>query len=169
VRLVVPSIKFKESYLSAVEEGKYETGSTILSKPAINQSFDEFVEQKKEEALGLHLPKGHVSATELWLIDNYEFIGRANIRHKLTDHLLKMGGHIGYWIRPSKRKKGYGKKILALSLLEAEKLGVNQALVTCDDTNVASCKIIEANGGILDNIVENGKNNPLKRRYWIKL
>ena len=64
---------------------------------------------------------------------------------------------------------GYGKMILKLALAEAKKLGILKALVTFDDTNTGSCKIIEANGGILEDKVENGKDNPLKRRYWITI
>jgi len=167
MKLIAPSIKYKESYLQAAYEARNETGPTVIPKPKENQSFEEFVKNKSEESLGLHQPDGFVPATELWLIDNNEFIGAANIRHRLNAHLLQIGGHIGYWIRPSKRHLGYGKKILKLALIEAAKLGIDKVLVTCDDTNVASGKIIEANGGILENIVENGPDNPLKRRYWI--
>lgn len=169
MRLVIPSVQYQQDYLQAVEEGKDETEVTVLSRPKKNQPFEQFVSNKIEEAKGLHLPKGWVPATELWLIDNEEFIGRVNIRHELTDHLLKIGGHIGYWICPSKRKMGYGKEILKLALLEAKKLGISRILVTCDETNIGSCKIIEVNGGILENIVDNGQNHPRKRRYWITL
>lgn len=167
VKLVKPSIKYQKSYLEAFEEGKSETGDVVLSNPKENQSFKEFVKHKREETKGLHLPVGFVPATEFWLVDKNEFIGRASIRHSLTEILLKIGGHIGYYIRPSKRKMGYGRTILKLALAEAKKLGLTKVLVTCDFTNLGSQKIIEANGGILENIVDNGTNNPKKRRYWI--
>lgn len=150
-------------------ETENETSPVVFAKQEPNQSFEQFVNNKIEEAKGLHLPEGFVPATELWLVDKDEFIGRVSIRHQLTENLLKIGGHIGYFIQPSKRKMGYGKMILKLALEETKKLGIFKALVTCDDTNAGSCKIIEANGGILENMIENGKNNPLKRRYWIKL
>lgn len=169
MKLVLPSVKYKHSYLRALEESKDEVQDTILRKPTEDESFEKFIENIKSESKGLHLPEGFVPATELWLIDNDEFIGRVSIRHSLTDHLLKIGGHIGYWIRPSKRNKGYGKKILEFSLPEAKKLGISKILITCDDTNIGSRKVIETNGGILENIVENGKDYPLKRRYWITL
>ena len=169
MKLVLPSVEYKQSYLKAVEEGRDEVGATTLKKPKKDEPFEEFVKSIRSEAKGLNLPEGWVPATELWLIDNEELIGRVNIRHELTDHLLKVGGHIGYWIRPSKRKMGYGKEILKLALLEAKKLGISRILVTCDDTNIGSCKIIEANGGILENIVDNGQNHPRKKRYWITL
>lgn len=169
MKLVLPTIQYKQSYLEAVEEGKDETAVTIIDKPEENQSFEEFVEHQKGKVQGLHLPEGWVPATEFWLIDNDAFIGRVNVRHSLTEFLLKVGGHIGYWIRPSQRNKGYGKEILQLALPEAKKLGIGKVLVTCDDTNLGSQKIIEANGGILENSVDMGEENPKKMRYWIEL
>ncbi|MCR4306172.1 MAG: GNAT family N-acetyltransferase [Candidatus Daviesbacteria bacterium] len=169
MKLVLPAVKYQKSYLEALEEAESEAGPVVLAKPELNQSFEEFVKRKIEEAKGLHLPEGFVPATELWLVDKDEFIGRASIRHQLTENLLKIGGHIGYYIRPSKRKMGYGRMILKLALKKTKKLGFPRALVTCDATNTGSCKIIEANGGILENMVENGKDNPLKKRYWIEI
>jgi len=167
MKLILPSTQYQQSYMQAVEEAKDETGDIVLAKPEDGQLFAEFVSSKIEEAQGLHLPEGWVPATELWLIDNDAFIGRVSIRHSLTEHLLQLGGHIGYYIRPSKRNQGYGKAILKLALPEAKKLGIIKVLVTVDDTNLSSQKIIEANGGVLENIVDNGKDHPKKRRYWI--
>lgn len=167
MKLVLPSVKYQKSYLQALEEGREETGITVLRKPGKGESFDDFVKKIKGEAKGLNLPEGFVSASELWLIDNGEFIGRVSIRHSLTENLLKMGGHIGYYIRVSKRKMGYGKEILKLALQEAKKMGLTKILVTCDETNFASAKIIKENGGVLENIVKVGENLPRKCRYWI--
>lgn len=169
MQLVYPTVQHKSTYLQAIEEAKDEKQTTQLAKPNEGESFESFVQRKKEEAEGKNLPEGWVPATELWLIDNDEFIGRINIRHQLTDYLFTIGGHIGYWIRPSKRKMGYGKKILELALPEAKKLDITKVLVTCDDTNLGSAKIIEANGGILENIVETEEGHPKTRRYWIQL
>ena len=105
-------------------------------------------------------------ATALWLVDNGEFIGSLSLRHRLNENLLKMGGHIGYSIRPSARKRGYGTKILELALPIAKSLGIDKVLVTCDDDNTGSAKIIEKNGGVLENKVEH--EGKLKRRYWIE-
>ncbi|MDP3988156.1 MAG: GNAT family N-acetyltransferase [Candidatus Levybacteria bacterium] len=169
MKLVKPSVKYKQQYLLALKETKIEKVVTTLEKPGKNQDFEDFVKKLVNRSKGLNLPKGWIPGTELWLIDKGEFIGRVSIRHWLTDHLLKIGGHIGYYIHPSKRKMGYGKKILELALKEAKKLGISKALVTCDDTNIGSQKIIKANGGILENIIEVAKGKPKKHRYWINL
>ena len=76
---------------------------------------------------------------------------------------------IGYGILPSERKKGYGKLILKLSLEECKKLGINKVLVTCVDSNIGSKKIIEANGGILENKIFFEPENDYICRYYIKL
>ena len=104
-----------------------------------------------------------------WLIDKGEVVGRVHIRHTLNNFLFNYGGHIGYYIKPSKRKMGYGKKILELALVKAKKMGISRVLLTCDDNNIGSQKVIESCGGILENIVQENKDKLLKRRYWIKL
>src|SRR5579871_2762304 len=122
MRLALPSTDYKDSYLKALEESKNETSTTVLRRPAEGETFAAFVSRVLGEASGLRLPEGWVPATEFWLIDKDEFIGHVNIRHTLTEHLLHIGGHIGYYIRPSKRKMGYGNMILKLALPEAKKL-----------------------------------------------
>lgn len=169
MQLVLPSVKYEQSYCQALEEGKDEIGITVLRKPKVAESFSEFVKNILGEAKGLNLLKGWVPASEFWLVDKGEFIGRVSIRHTLNDHLLKIGGHIGYYIRASKRKMGYGKEILKLALLKAKKLGLKKVLVTCDEGNIGSQKIIEASNGVLEDIVEVGNSYPRKKRFWIAL
>jgi predicted acetyltransferase len=113
-----------------------------------------------------NLPEGFVPATELWLIDREGFIGRTIIRHKLNDRLRVLGGHIGYWIRPACRRKGYGTFAMATALEEANRLGLEKVLVTCDADNLASRKIIEKGGGVLEGAP--AQESPAnKLRYWI--
>jgi len=126
--------------------------------------------------LGLHdlkdrfkLKPGFVPSSDFWLIDNDEFIGRLSLRHELNEYLLKIGGNIGYEIRPSKRKQGYGKEILRLGLEKAREFGLRRVLVTCDEDNIGSKKIIEHNGGKLENALEIEGEPVRKLRYWIEI
>lgn len=172
MKLVFPSSEYKDSFIQALKEYQatdaadrkdiYELNSEDLEK-----DFTLYVSKLLSESEGKNLPDGYVPQTTYWLIDNDEFIGRVSIRHTLTELLLREGGHIGYDIRPSKRNKGYGKKILQLSLPKAKELGIHKALVTCDENNIGSKKIIEANGGVFENVIEIGKGRPRKLRYWI--
>jgi predicted acetyltransferase len=79
--------------------------------------------------------------------------------------LFKFGGHIGYGVRPSYRRQGFATEILRQSLTYIHGLGVTEVLVTCDEDNLGSIKVIESQGGVLENEVE--FEGTLKRRYWI--
>lgn len=169
MQLIEPSVKLKEQYLQALKEAANETDETQLNKPKEGQAFEQFVQMLRDYAVGKNLPEGWVPDTTLWLVTGEELIGRVSIRHHLTQSLLQKGGHIGYYIRPGKRNRGYGKNILALALPIARSIGLTKVLITCDEDNLASIKIIEANGGILENIIEIKKGQPKTRRYWILL
>lgn len=169
MRLVLPSLRYESEYLKALGETKEETGDTRLNRPDPNQTFAEFVKMWRDQEKGINLKEGTVPATMYWLIDQGELIGRVHIKHSLNDILFKFGGQIGYYIRPSKRRMGYGTKILKLALKKAKKMGLPKVLVTCDDTNIGSQKIIESCGGVLEVIVIQEKGKPQKKRFWIRL
>jgi predicted acetyltransferase len=106
-------------------------------------------------------PEGKVPDTTLWWVDGDEYLGRLSIRHRLTDHLRELGGHIGYVVRPSARRKGHAAHMLAAALPIARDLGIDPALLTCDADNVASRRVIESNGGVLEDQRED------KLRFWV--
>lgn len=167
IQLTKPSTKYKNTFIEAVKEFKAEGRNTDFNVQEMEKDFGKFLSHFEDQAKGINMPKGYVPASGFWLIDGDDFIGTVFIRHRLTKKLSQEGGHIGYEIRPSKRKMGYGSKILALALPKARELGIDRALVTCDDDNVGSAKIIEKNGGILENkVMVNGK---LVRRYWVSI
>src|SRR5262249_51843150 len=127
MKLVEPSAKYKDSFIEAVKEFRNDTwqNETVrpygqLSLSELENDFDSFAEKERSHALGKNQPAGYVPQSEFWLIDKGEFIGRVGIRHRLTEHLEAIGGHIGYSIRPSKRGKGYGNAVLELALPKAK-------------------------------------------------
>jgi len=166
MKLVLPSTEYESSYMDALREAENETQDTKLRKPAMGQSFADFVRIFFNEMNPETVPPGYVPTTMFWLIDNNTFIGRLQIRHSLTESLFNYGGHIGYYIRSSMRNKGYGSAMLKLGLSEAKKMGFTEVLVTCDEDNLGSQKIIEKNGGELENTIDN-PGHPRKHRYWI--
>jgi predicted acetyltransferase len=95
-----------------------------------------------------------------------DVVGRTSIRHRLNDFLLHEGGHIGYCVLPPYRRRGHATEILRQSLERVHALGIDRALVTCDDDNLGSATVIERAGGVLENIVEN-ESGTQTRRYWI--
>jgi predicted acetyltransferase len=173
MELVEPSVKYKNSFIESVKELKENTGSETtrryrdLSTSELEADFESFVEKERAHAEGKYLPEGYVPQSEFWLVDNSEYVGHVGVRHRLNEHLLKIGGHIGYSIRPSKRNMGYGTKILELALPKAKELGMDKVLLTCDATNIASRRIIEKNGGVLENQVPNPETGIDKLRFWI--
>jgi predicted acetyltransferase len=107
------------------------------------------------------LPPDLVHETVLWFVDGDEWLGRLSIRHTLNAALLELGGHIGYVVRPSARRKGYATQMLTQSLPFAAGLGIDPALVTCDNDNDASRKVIQAAGGELED------ERHGKLRFWV--
>jgi predicted acetyltransferase len=89
------------------------------------------------------------------------YIGRIALRHRLTEHLLREGGHIGYDVRPPARRRGHATAMLRAALPEAAARGIPSALITCEADNLASAKVILANGGVLENELDG------KLRFWV--
>jgi predicted acetyltransferase len=116
------------------------------------------VDQAREDA---PRPAWMVPSTTLWWVDGTDYLGRISIRHRLTPTLLEWGGHIGYDVRPSARRRGYATAMLAAARPVAARLGIDPALVTCDPDNTGSRKVIEANGGVLED------QRAGKLRFWV--
>jgi predicted acetyltransferase len=106
---------------------------------------------------------------DFWLMEDETWIGLLTLSLQLNAQFLHSGGHIGYVVRPSKRGCGYGTALLRLGLDKARERGLDRVLLTCNETNLASRNIIEANGGQLENVVSVTGQEEQKRRYWIHL
>ena len=117
-----------------------------------NFDYEKWLEDNRLSEMGINIPDTFVPAVQF-----------LHLRLRLNDNLLKQGGHIGYSIRPSERRKGYAKEQLRLGLLEAKKKNIKKALVTCHDDNPGSRKVILANGGVLEDVQDSVE------RYWISL
>lgn len=114
-------------------------------------------------------PEGFVTAhTYFLLAGGGAILGAINLRHALTDYLMQFGGHIGYGVRPSQRRRGYASAMLAQVLPFARSLGMERVLVTCDAANTASARTIQSNGGALENEVIDPDGEAIQR-YWITL
>jgi predicted acetyltransferase len=139
--------------------GRYLRGDADVGTEA---GFGRFVEAVLADRIEeTPRPEGFVPATELWWVEDAEFLGRISIRHRLTPNLLEVGGHIGYDVRPSARRRGHATEMLRQALPYAHDLGIDQALVTCDVDNVGSRTVIERNGGVLED--QRGG----KLRFWV--
>ncbi len=169
--LVLPDPKYKQSFIAAVVEYQAEQlpNYVKLDLATLNEDFSAYTNKLKSESNGEGLPEGYVPHTVFWLVEGDEYLGRVDIRHALTSQLEKLGGHIGYDIRPSKRRQGLGKLALKLGLEKAKTLGLKQVLITCDVDNFGSNKIIQANGGMFQSTEESPDGETKKNRYWISV
>lgn len=124
-------------------------------------AFIDLVLEESDPAVPL--PADRVPCTYFWITDGdpEEVVGFLAFRHRLNAWLLEEGGHIGYSVRPSRRRQGHASRALGLAVALAPTLGVDRVLVTCDDDNLASARTIERGGGVYED-TRNGK-----RRYWI--
>jgi predicted acetyltransferase len=113
---------------------------------------------------------GFVPESIFWLVGGERgdrILGVSRLRHWLTPELTHEGGHIGYDVRPSERRRGHGTTLLRLTLERAAARGVTRVRVTCDAANVASIRVIEKNGGVLaGETISERRGKPI-RQYWI--
>ena len=107
-------------------------------------------------------PTGWVPCTYLWMVDGDEYLGAISLRHSLDNPFLaELGGHIGYSVRPSARRRGHAVDALRQAVELAGARGIDRVLVTCDEDNVASARTIESAGGRHEDTRQG------RRRYWI--
>lgn len=131
----------KPAFNAYIKSWKTEQIIPTAINPKRYASYSELVSELKQHTLN----KEWVPNTTLFLFDNEdEVIGAVNIRHYLNEHLKRIGGHIGYGVRPDYRGQGYAKKLLKEGLEFLNQNDVVDALVTCDKSNIASAKTILA-------------------------
>lgn len=166
--LVRPHIRWHASWLVAATEfgGAHIDGAALdgveLATLANEEAFAAWVD-------GLHAdvredaprPEGHVPATALWILDGDTVVGSLHLRHRLNGFLLEQGGHIGYSVRPSARRRGHASAALRDALPIARGLGIERVLVCCTEDNAGSRAVIEGAGG------EYEDSRAGHRRYWI--
>lgn len=151
----------KDIYNMLQDIEKEENGFHNEAKGLKYSEFNKYLKTNKRMAEGKDLPEGYVPQTLYWLFVEGKPVGMAKLRHYLNESLREKGGHAAYAIRKSKRRQGYGKIILKKLIKKAKQKNINELLLTCDDDNLASRRVIEANGGKLDKI-EDGECF-----YWI--
>ncbi|BEP28399.1 GNAT family N-acetyltransferase [Helicovermis profundi] len=170
LKLILPSLEYKDQIMAYkkefIEAGDSMDGTAGLANyDTFEKWYSAILDNLNEDTVR----EGLVPAsTYLALIgDSDRLVGMIDIRHRLNDYLLKCGGHIGYSVRKSERKKGFATEMLNLALKECTKLKIKKVLVTCDKNNIASVKTIINNGGVFENLIEcsDGSTN----RYWITL
>ena len=171
LELVVPTLAYKEQVMGFRAE-MLEYGSDFAGCNGLRtvETYEEWLDFRGREKRKGRTP------SHTWLTvrrSDGRVVGIVNYRPSpLPDFVFQYGGHIGYSIRPLERQKGYAKEQLRLTLEECRKAGETKVLITCDPVNTGSEKTILANGGVLENEVEDVPGlgmSGVVRRYWITL
>ncbi len=169
LQLITPTMEHKEQVLSYKQEfimsGDNMDGCAGLDN---DWTYEQWLKACEDGRDGKNIPESWVPASLFLAIDEKNTVaGMIHIRHRLNEKLLLHGGHIGYSVRKSERRKGYATEMLGLALLECRKLGIDRALVTCAKTNLGSARTIQKNGGVLENEITEGER--ITQRYWISI
>lgn len=153
-------LEMAKEYLDAGEDHRY--GSALDDAAG-------YIADLRRMASGIDLPDHLVRENTFWAVRGTRMLGQVRLRHELTEGLRIEGGHIGYDVRPSERRKGYGTEMLRLGLEKARAIGLERVMLTCDTDNIASAKIIESNGGKLTGTAASPRSGKTINQYWIEL
>jgi predicted acetyltransferase len=172
-QLIPPTARLHDSWLTARDEwgrGVHQPGAALWRADGCDldapDGFAAWVARLRGDAdPSSALPDGLVHATTWWIVEEDTYLGSIQLRHDLNAHLLASGGHIGYGIRPTARRRGHATWALGAVLDEAKVLGLSRVLVTCDEGNEPSRRTIERYGGVLEDVRDTHEG--VKRRYWI--
>ncbi len=168
LKLVFPTLDHKD------DAWTYRQEHIVYGEPTIHGSggllrMENYESWLEKITNALSAPQtGRVNCQTYFAFYKDTIVGTIQIRETLNDALMNTGGHIGYGVRPSERRKGYATAMLFLALEKCRKLGMEKVLITCDKSNIASAKTIQKCNGILENeFIESDDN--IIQRYWIKL
>jgi len=169
-KLIGPDETLCEETIDFLREFR-EAGETYGSDvwDEVNQDYVQFVRKLRRWQQGVDLPEGYAPGSTFALVSGRRILGACSLRHTLTPALRDFGGHVSYGVRPSERGKGYASLMLRLMLEEARTLGIERVLVTCAADNLASRRVIEKSGGVLESESFSEQAGQITRRYWIEL
>ena len=170
IQLIEPTKELKDAYMDFIETCA-KAGEPELpgSSWHCGDDFESFLRRVRDYAQGINIPEGWVPDSTFWLVQGQYILGVCDIRHHLTNALQDFGGHIGYSVRPGERNKGYGTLMLKLAKEKARQLGLDRMRITCAKTNIASQRVIQKNGGVLESESYSEKGGRITQRYWITI
>ena len=174
MRFVFPDMTYKEKAIDYINEF-YEYGSNINGTGGLdwflqNSTYEEWLKNVLRELDLANIPEGKVPAITYFFVDEEtdRIIGMTNIRLSLNDFLRSEGGHIGYSIRPTERRKHYATMQLQAALDVCKRIGIKEVLISCDRENLASSGVIKKCGGVLHHEIHSEKYNEDLEMYVIR-
>jgi len=178
LQLVEPSVEYLPAYAQALECGWSPNNVRDVSAEnlvAIRADGVAFIASLLSQTGTVTLPDGtqipKLPSRVRWMWDG-AFAGQIGLRWQpgtdgLPSHVL---GHFGYAVVPWKRRRGYATEALRMMLVEARAVGLGSVEITADKGNIASCRVIEANGGsFVEEFFEPHYGEDVRLRYRIDL
>jgi predicted acetyltransferase len=154
LRIILPSKELGQQFMDMADEFGAAGETDYLDEEILSGGLDEYLEYLRHGRMGERLPGSLVPWTQYWAISNVELVGFGSLRPRLSPWMSEFGGHIGYRIRPSARRNGFGTSLLRLMLAKASESGIDPALIVCTPDNVASIALLRKNGAIFERTAE---------------
>ena len=170
--LIEPTTEYSRQIQSYRKEfldsGDSMDGTGDLRKFDDPREWIDYLEKHKDPQT---VPEGRVPSTQFIFVreEDSKIVGMIDIRHHLNEFLEMFGGHIGYSVAPSERRKGYATQMLKEALSVCKDLGIRKVLITCIKDNEGSRRTILNNGGMYESTVYEPDENVYLERYWIEL
>jgi predicted acetyltransferase len=155
-----------ETFLDSWEDS---SGLSLIYGLIGGLDFNSYVKILNESRDGINLGPQEVPTTSLFAFFDGQIVGKISIRHHLNELLENRGGHVGFGVLSAFRGKGFAKQMLALSLDQCRKIGLKKILLTCEESNDPSIKVITQNGGVLDQLNDPKLSDTKILRFWITL
>lgn len=172
IKLIEPTMEYEKEIQAFRQDFLSSTGSMDgCGSLRRFENIQDWIDQVSRLGNAETTPDDFVTMTQYICVreEDRKIVGVIQIRHYFNDFLEKYGGHIGYSVCPSERRKGYATQMLKMALPVCKSLGINDVLITCLKDNVGSRKVIQKNGGVYEKTVHETEKDVYLERYWIHI
>lgn len=172
MKLVPPSIEYADE-IAAYRREFLEYGGSMDGCGSLRhfENVCDWLDDTERFSKRETVPENRVQATQFIYVreSDGKMVGAIQVRHYFNDYLRDYGGHIGYSVRPSERRKGYATAMLRDVLPYCSEIGLDKVMISCDDDNEGSRRTILKNGGIYSETVHEPNEDVMIEKYWIDL